>query len=486
MAAAKSSASTALETGSLDLRDSLASISKRYYLWNSSIPAGFAAHSYSATDTLKAELEAIKSFSPLNSVTGNHYDHFSFILTQAAFKAEFPTALASALDATATFGMKYAFDLSGNLMVSYAAHASRAYQQGVRRSWQILSINSIKVATDAATLRSLNAALDGASATFEFRNPAGSSSISLSLTKATITDDEVIITKVFSQATKTVGYIAYNTFLVPLGSGGNISHKGLDTAFQKLKAAGITDLIIDLRYNGGGYTTIAEQMDNALIPAEYDKKVLYTERYNDTLNKYYKLGNKNYDHDITISINKSDAGNPPALGISSLVFIVSKSTASAAELVINNLYPYFTNIKLIGLAKGLPATYANTAGKPFGYAGSFPVPVKNPVYQAFILNFETKNANGTGGYVNGLKPDLQVYDGVDYDWGDPSEDGLQAALNYQRTGILAYSAHTNQVSAGPGTQGAGNYGIQLNPFIHEPGFKAMIKTSPLIRNRQSK
>lgn len=475
--------SLAQQTGTDGLRDSLAFIARRYYLWNSNIPASFQAHSYSSSDTLNAELAAIKSFSPLDAVTGIHYDHFSFILTQADFKSEFPVSLATAVNATATYGMKYAFDINGNLRISYAAHASRAYQQGVRRSWQIMSINSVKVATDAASISSLNAALNAPSATFEFRTPAGST-VTLSLTRVTLVDDEVITTKIFPQGSKKVGYIAYNTFLVPLDNNGNITHKGLDTAFQKLKAAGITDLIIDLRYNGGGYTTIAEEMDNALIPAAYDKKVLYTERYNDTLNKYYKLGNKSLDHDVTVNINKSAAGNPTALGVNSLVFIVSNSTASAAELVINNLYPYFNNIKLIGLGKGLQTQYANTAGKPFGYAGSFGIPTKNPVYQAFVINFETRNANGVGGYESGLVPDLQVYDGVDYDWGDPQEDGLQAALNYQRTGTLAYASPHNQLSAGAHTQSAGSYGIQLNSLIHEPGFQAMIKTSPLIRSRE--
>lgn len=464
-------ASTQVVTGTTDLRDTLLKVARFDYLWNSNIPASFSAHSYSSTDTLGAELESIKSYSPLNSTTGTHYDHFSFILTEADYKTEFP--LAAVPDAAANYGMRYAFDRSGNLRVSYSAHASTAYKQGIRRSWEITSVSGVTVATDAATVARLNAALNANTATFVFKNPSTGASLTLNLTRENIVDDEVIVTKVFTESAKKVGYIAYNTFITPLGANGNVTHAGLDTAFTKLSTAGITDLVIDLRYNGGGYVEIAEQMDDAIIPLANNNKVLYTEQYNDTLNKYYKAGHTSLDHDITVNINKTNSQNPAALTLNSVSFIVSNNTASAAELVINNLLPYFPGSKIIGLGRGLTSAYQNTAGKPFGYAGSFSIPTKNPVFEAFILNFETRNANGVGGYVSGLVPDIQEYDGVEYDFGDPSEDGLKAALNYQATGHLSYVKNSSQLAVGSNARAAGSGGISLNPSIHQPLFQGM-------------
>lgn len=475
---AGSTATVSTPAGTAALRDTMAAVARLDYLWNSNIPSTFNPAAYSSTDTLNAELQAIKSYSPLNSTTGNRYDHFSFMLTEADYKTEFPIG-AAALGASATYGMKYSFDRSGNLRVSYAAHAAAIYQKGIRRGWKITQINSVKVATDDKTITALNNALNASSATFTFQNPSTGASVTAALTKQNLTDDEVIITKVFNQPLKTVGYIAYNTFLTPLDNNGNITHAGLDTAFTKLKAAGVTDLIIDLRYNGGGYTEVAEQMDDALIPAANNTQVLYTESYNTSLNSAYKAGNKSLDHDQTIYVNKTKSGNPALLNINSVVFIVSNNTASAAELVINNLKPYFTNLKLIGLGYGLSATYANTAGKPFGYAGSFAIPKKNPVYEAFILNFETKNASGVGDYVNGLVPDVQVIDGVEYDFGDSSEDGLSKALSYEETNSLSYARANTRLAVGSKASATGYSSLMLNKSIHQIGFQAMIKGAAL-------
>lgn len=467
-----------------DLRDTLADIASVYYLWNSNIPKTFTPHSYSATDTLFSEAEAIKTFSPLNAATGNHYDHFSFILTEADYQKEFVQGVST------SFGLGFSFDRNDTLRINYAAHASAAYSQGVRRGWKILSINGIKIATDAATLNSLNNALNASSATFAFQKPASdpmpNQNINITLTKQDIPDDEVITTKVFQEGAKTVGYVAYNTFLTALDpKTGAPIHKGMDASFATLQAAGITDIVIDLRYNGGGYTQVAEQMDNALLPASVNHQVLYKEHYNDTLNKYYNAGYKNVDHDTTISINETNVANPPKLTVNSIVFIVSQNTASAAELIINNLIPYFNgNVKLVGLGKGRRPTEQNTAGKPFGYAGEFAMPQAKPIYEAFLINFETKNSLSQDNYVSGFVPDVQVVDGVEYDFGNPNEDGLSKALSYEATNSLSYNRPSNQLALSSRAGSAGSAGLLMNGSIQNHRFNGMIKRSAITSARK--
>lgn len=455
-----------------DLRDSLAEVASVFYLWNNNIPAKFAPHSYSATDSLAGELAAIKGFSPTNSVTGNHFDHFSFILTEADYQKEFVQGVST------SFGLGYAFDSQDTLRANYCAHASSAWSQGVRRGWKIMAINGIQVKRDASTLAQLNSAINASSASFTFQIPVTNVNKTINLTQQDIPDDEVITTKVFKAGQKTVGYIAYNTFLTQLNKSGVPIHPGLDSSFANLQKANITDIIIDLRYNGGGYTLVSEQMDNALLPASANHQVLYTEHYNDTLNKYYKLGYKNVDHDTTININEGNVGNPPKLNVTSIVFIVSENTASAAELVINSLVPYFgNNIKIVGLGVGKSASRQNTAGKPFGYAGQFGLPAHKPLFEAFLINFETKNSAGADNYVSGFIPDVQVLDGVAYDFGDPKENGLAEALHYEATNSLAIAQRNNQLEVGRYASPSGYAGIAMNPFINNHRFQGMISRS---------
>jgi len=417
--------------GTPDFRDSLTDYAAYFYLWYKSIPANFKPHTYSLTDTLKQLITAIQGFSPLNAANGKHYDHFSFVLTEADYQHLFVQGVSLG------FGLEYKFDRTGKLRISYAAHASPAFSQGVRRGWQIVSVNGVTAATDQATINKLNTALGATTVNFVFFNPASSKQVSITLNQTSVADDEVIATNVFPIGSKTVGYMAYNTFLTQTNNG-EITHPGLDSAFTHFASAKVTDLVVDLRYNGGGYTDVAAQLDNAVIPAANNGKVLYTQRWNDTLNYFYKHGYKGTPHDTTFNVNKSDSHNPAGLNINSITFIVSYQTYSAAELVINNLYPYLP-VKLIGVGYGRTPERQNTGGKPFGFF-NWAMPRKNPVYEAFLINFETTNALGKDDYVSGFVPDLQTYDGVEFDWGNPNEDPLKAALAYYSTGLLSRPA----------------------------------------------
>jgi hypothetical protein len=103
-----------------------------------------------------------------------------------------------------------------------------------------------------------------------------------------------------------------------------------------------------------------------------------------------------------------------SLNLPDVYFIVSKSSASASELLINTLKPYM-DVKIIG-----PTA---THGKPVGF---FPIPVGD--WYIFPVSFRTTNKNGEGNYFNGLPVNAQVADGLDKDWGDITESCLASAL----------------------------------------------------------
>ena len=435
-----------------NLNDTVYNYAKFAYLWDENVPNSFNYNGYQlyiASADSSPLVQAITLYSPLNTTNNLHYDHFSFLLTEDQYNQLF-----NGTGGSTSFGMDFSQDRNGNFRISYVAHASPAYSQGVRRGFELNAINGIAVTANlsAATASQLNTILDyNSSASFTLTNASGVQE-TLNISKGSFSDDEVINTTVIDSGTHKVGYIAYNTFITSTDANGNPNHPGLDTAFSKLKAAGVTDLIIDLRYNGGGYTAVAEELDNAILPPSVNGQKMYTETFNDSLNIYHKLFPKDgFPGDSTVYINETSALNPPKLSINNVVFIVSNETVSASELTINNLKPYFPNMKLVGLGKSFPSSKQNTAGKPFGFFNyPFPLPTATsvPQYELFLINFETKNALGQDNYVSGFTPDVQEYDGLEYDWGNPNEDGYKAAFNYLVKGSFSVSNTNNGLSVG--------------------------------------
>ncbi len=108
--------------------------------------------------------------------------------------------------------------------------------------------------------------------------------------------------------------------------------------------------------------------------------------------------------------------------MSRVYFIVTKNTASASELLINNLTPVM-DVKLVG-----PST---THGKPVGF---FPVPVGD--WYVFPVSFRSTNKNGAGNYFNGIPVTNSVADGLDKNWGDVLESSLASTLKHITTGTF--------------------------------------------------
>ena len=308
-------------------QDTLIALARETYYWNELISKSFnplAYQLYIASSDSSPETEAIKLYSPFNSSNNLHYDHFSFLLTEAEYNALFVSGVSQ------RFGMDFSQDRTGLWRISYVAHASPAYSQGVRRGFQLVSINGIALTANisSSVLSQLNGILKyNSTASFVFNTPTSSSPVTLQITQGNFGDDECITTKVVKSGSKVIGYMAYNTFLTQFDNVKGALHPGLDSAFKGLAAKGVTDLIVDLRYNGGGYTSVAEQLDNAVLPASVDGQIMYTESYNDSLNFYHKTYPKlGFPGDSTIYISKTNPLNPPGLTINNIVFIAVSYT----------------------------------------------------------------------------------------------------------------------------------------------------------------
>ena len=221
-----------------------------------------------------------------------------------------------------------------------------------------------------------------------------------------------------------VGYLAYQEFL-------STGAAAVGAAIDSFRAAGVSELVLDLRYNGGGSTLQARNMASLLGGAALNGKVFAQYRYNA----------KNTGSNVTQTFTSSLAFLPtsPLSGLNRVFVITSGNTASASEMVINGLRPYLPVI-LIG---------NTTFGKPFG---SQPRDSCGTTYSA--INIEISNALGSADFINGLVPTCVMSDDLSRQWGDPAERRTAAALTYIATGLCPSVAAAPLASANNATSPA--------------------------------
>lgn len=226
-----------------------------------------------------------------------------------------------------------------------------------------------------------------------------------SATSANYALTPVLATRVLTaQNGARVGYLAYQEFIASSAS-------ALGNAFDTFRAAGVTELVVDLRYNGGGSVTTARNLASLMGGAGLNGQIFAGLRFNA----------KNSDSNVNYTFTSSTATLPaqPLEGLNRVFVIASSGTASASELVINSLKP-FRNVVTIG---------STTFGKPYGFV---PRDACGTTYSA--VNFDSVNAQGVGGYTGGLPATCAVSDDLSKALGDPAERRIAAALSYIQTG----------------------------------------------------
>jgi C-terminal processing protease CtpA/Prc len=247
----------------------------------------------------------------------------------------------------------------------------------------------------------------------------------ITLTAVQMQENPILKDTVFSVNGSNVGYLVYNQF----NSDFDIQ---LNNVFKKFKDQGISKLILDLRYNGGGSVETAIYLASMIYSTD-KTKVFIKSQYNNQLQdlivkKYGSSSLLDYFTDKIAKTSKISETPINSLGLSGLYVITSDNTASASELLINGLKAYMgNNLKSVGI---------ETTGK---YVGSITLqdtdaqgnvnPQDPWTMQPIVVKIA--NSSGVSDYVNGLTPDIRSEEdpGNLLPFGDPNETLLQAVLN---------------------------------------------------------
>ena len=412
-------------------RDTALLLSRDYYLWYNQIPPSFDPQSYADP---AAVMIALRNYS-VEPVFNKAVDNWSFgVLKSDWNQLSGGFGSVNNISSTGDFGFKLVFRVEGDLRVGLVERLSPAGLAGVQRSWRVTKVNGNSNIT-TGNIPFLNNALNSSSSTFTFARPDGTS-VEIPLTASTYSQETVYLDTIYNIGPKTIGYMVLNSFL---GDTGKI-YNDFARVMNNFASENVSDIVIDLRYNGGGYVSVQEKLADYLAPNSANGKVMMRETYND----------KHQNNNATLYFNKTGPLNP-----NHLLIIVTQSTASASELLINNLKPYM-DVKIVGPN--------NTDGKPVGF---FPLSAGD--WYVFPVSFRSTNSVNYGGYFDGFTPDAQVADGVDKGWGDPAEASLAKAIRYITTGSFNKLAAPEIYKEDPVVTAG-------NQLLDKPSFKGSVDT----------
>ena len=348
------------------------------YFWYDLLPANVDLSLYASPEELLAFLI---SFQPLDS--------FSFINSAEADAQFFGEGQFEG------FGFSTRFEAADDLRFTRVFSGSPAAMAGFQRGQRILELDGRTIAEIEAN-EGLSVVFGQSPLEFRIRN-LDNSEFLVTVSHDIVTIDPLPQWRVIDMGGVPVGYVEFATFV-------STADPVFNTIFSDFNAAGVTDVIIDMRYNGGGLVDTARLLGDYLGGSVPGLIFSFTV-FND---KNSQFNETEFFEQIANSMN-----------LSRLVVIATASTASASELVINSMEPH-ADVTIIG---------DTTFGKPVGQVGAlFCDKILRPTA------FETLNSINEGGYFDGLPVDCPAADDLAEVVGSATDPNLITALAYLATG----------------------------------------------------
>lgn len=380
VAEAQGPKSCSIVNQNLYVRDVLSDI----YLWYRYLPNVDPAR-FESPD---AYLSAVR-YRPLDST-------FSYITSRAAEEAFFSSSQ--------YIGLGFSQSLVGDaIRVLQVFPESPAAEAGLTRGAWIREINGRPV-SDLVASGEIAVAFGPVAAGVEVDIAFQLDSRPLTrarLVKRVVTIPTVSLSRVYGVAGRRVGYLLFRDFVQP-------SNAALDEAFNALRAAGVQDLILDLRYNGGGLVSVARHLASLIGGVRTEGQVFAEFSHNE----------RNASRNSILRFEHAEHG----LEVNRLIVITTRASASASELVINTLRP-FMPVVIVG---------ERTYGKP---VGQYPIPFCDKVLAP--VSFTLRNIRGEGDYFGGFAPDCPAPDDAEHQLGDVDEASLREALMFAVSGACS-------------------------------------------------
>jgi carboxyl-terminal processing protease len=408
----------------------LRSWTNELYLWYSEVPdqnpALFATADY--FDLLKTSA---------STPSGNPKDRFHFTFPSAEWFQLSQGGI------SAGYGAQWVI-LAGTpprrLVVAYTEPNSPATAPGVNlaRGAEVLRVDGIDLvnANDQASINTLNAGLFPSNAnqthTFAVRDLGAAGTRNITMTSVNVTSTPVQNVTTFPTGTGVIGYMLFNDHIATAES-------QLINAISTLQAASVGDLVLDIRYNGGGFLDIASELAYMIAGAgptsgQTFERLVFSDKH-PTRNPVTGQNLTPVGFHTTGHFLGSNGVALPTLNLSRVFVLTGPGTCSASESIMNSLRG--VNVQVIQIG-------STTCGKPYGFYA-----FDNCGTTYFSIQFKGVNAQNFGDYADGfspsnslgtpgtLVPGCSIADDFTHALGDPAEGRLAQALNYRATGACS-------------------------------------------------
>jgi hypothetical protein len=417
-------------TGSFDAQGSLMDELKwlrsfygETYLWYRELPAGLRLENYTrAVDFF----DDYKTFA--TTASGRAKDRFHFTYSTEAWEG------LSSSGTEVGYGVTWARNADPAAprvwAVAMVAPASPAALAGMRRGDGLSSVDGVALTDNTSDgVARLNAGLFPATAgeIHSLVLTRAGVPLTVNLAARQVSNPPVQNAKTIDTPTGKVGYLQFDDH-------NQLSESELAKAIGTFKAANIVDLVLDMRYNGGGYLAVANELAYMIAgPAATNGKIFEQLQYNDktTPQAPDMFRTKAYGFK---SSQLAGGAALPYLGLKRVTILTTPGTCSASESVINGLRGIDVEVNLIG---------GDTCGKPYGF-----LPANNCGTTYFAIQMQGVNHKGFGDYADGFQPTCRAGDDLDHALGDTSERLLSTALSYRESGICPAQPMLNRARAG--------------------------------------
>jgi carboxyl-terminal processing protease len=402
----------------------LRSWTNELYLWYREVP-----------DTNPASYATADYFNLLKTsattASGSQKDKFHFTYSTADWVA------LSQSGVSAGYGAQWIVIASRpprQVVVAYTEPGSPATTPpaNLARGAQVLTVDGVDLinASDTASVNTLNAGLfpsaAGASHTFSVLDLGATAPRTITMVSANVTETPVQNVHTVRTAAGTVGYMLFNDHIAT-------AEQLLVSAFGQLAAASVSDLVLDIRYNGGGYVDIASEVAYMIAgPAPTSGRTFEKTIFNDKYPTRDPVTGEPLTpipfHTTTQGFSGPSGQALPTLNLPRVTVLTSANACSASESIINSLRGVGVQVIEVG---------NTTCGKPYGF-----YPEDNCGTTYFSIEFQGVNDQGFGDYADGFSPanatgtvgvrvpGCSVADDFTHALGDPNEARFAAAVGY--------------------------------------------------------